>query len=735
MAPQEDSGFNAKAFPAARCVFLVIWLMGGFGYAAISPTEMKPEGVLAAEVRQLNPTEAGERIDALRTEIAFHDELYFKKSAPVISDFAYDQLKRELAALEQAFPQAAREGGAPAGVGDDRAGQFPTCRHRARMLSLNKSYTEAELRAFDARLRRQLGRGDLEYVVEPKFDGLAISVTYENGRLIRAVTRGNGGEGDDVTANALTIRTLPRALAKVTPQGAANLTPDVVELRGEIYVSLAEFARLNRERESAGETLFAQPRNLAAGTLKQLDTGEVARRRLEIVFYGVGACEPASTRPDSQQALLRQLRAWGLPAVEAPRVVRGADAMWQAVRALGRERAGFSYPTDGAVVKLDSVALQEQLGATSQAPLWAIAFKFAPERTETQLRTITLQVGRTGVLTPVAELVPVHLGGTTVARASLFNRDEIARRDIRVGDFVYVEKAGEIIPAIASVNRARRAPGVEPFVFPTVCPICQSPLVSTDGEAAVRCPNASCPAQVRRRVEHFASAAGVDIPGLGPALVARLVARGGVKNVADLYRLRRADLLAAGVAKGKTTDRLLAGIEKSKRAELWRFIHGLGIPQVGAVTARELARRCGSLEALAQARREDLVPGSGPATAKLGEATAQAVLAHFAQPANRAVVAELLAAGVRPAPPAASVASGQPLTGKIFVLTGVLPNLTRAQAIEKITAAGGSVAMSLGHHTDFVLVGEGSGAKFEAARALGVVEIDEEELLRMLAGD
>lgn len=720
MAPRKGLGLIRWLALASRLV-LVSWLFGGSAIAVPAADR---------DARQIDAAEAGERIEALRAEIAHHDELYFKKSAPVISDCDYDQLKRELVSLERTHPELVRGG---ATVGDDRSGLFPTYRHHQRMLSLNKSYTETELRAFDARLMRQLGSGEFEYVVEPKFDGLAISVTYEKGRLVRAITRGDGEQGDDVTANALTIRALPRALRAPAPEGGANAIPEAIELRGEIYVGFAEFARINRERENAGEATFANPRNLAAGTLKQLDVREAAQRKLEIVFYGLGACEPATARPDSQTALLRQLHAWGLPTVETPRAVRGADAMWQAVQAISRERAGYPFPTDGAVVKLNVRTLQEQMGVTNQAPLWAMAFKFAPERIQTQLKAITLQVGRTGVLTPVAELVPVQLGGSTVARASLYNRDEIARRDIRIGDFVYVEKAGEIIPAITGVNLIRRTEESKPWVFPTTCPECQNPLVQLSGGVAVRCPNTGCPAQVRRRVEHFASDACVDIAGLGPVLIDKLVDRGLVKSVADLYRLRREDLLTLGTNVEKSTDRLLAAIERSKQAELWRFVHGLGIPQVGEIAAHDLARRFGGLAALVRAERADFLPTEGPAVARLGEAAVAAILAYFERPENQAVVAALLDLGVRPVvPPPASAAAGKPLAGKILVLTGTLPNLTRAQATARIAAAGGTVVAGVSRKTDYVVTGEDSGAKLAAARSLGVPVIDEAELLRLL---
>jgi len=619
-------------------------VLASCSFVAWSASAPLTAGTSATESRALTPAEAELRIAALRTEIAHHDELYFRQAAPDISDFEYDRLKRELADLRQAFPASVPADGATAGIGDDRSGRFPVYRHRVRMLSLSKSYSESELRAFDARLSRQLQHGDLEYVVEPKFDGIAISVTYENGRLVRAVTRGDGVEGDDITANVLTIPTLSPTL-KVSAAGDA---PALIELRGEIYLDYAEFARINRERENAGEEPFAHPRNLAAGTLKMMDPRDVAERHMAIVFYGCGACEPASVRPRAQTALLERLRAWGLPAVEKPRVVRGADAMWRAVQAIGRERVNYPFPTDGAVVKVNEVAAQQRLGATAQVPLWAMAYKFAPERVATKLRAITIQVGRTGVLTPVAELDPVQVGGTIVSRATLFNRDEIARRDLRIGDYVYVEKSGEIIPAIAGVDLMRRPPNTAPYIFPTTCPACGGLLMQAAGEAAVRCPDLNCPVQVRRRLEHFASENGVGIPGLGPVLVERLVAGGLVRTPADLYRLRRSDLLNLGGGMEASADRLLAAIDRSKRAGLERFICGLGIPQVGAVTSRHLARQFGSLAALARVQAEDLVVDHRPVVPGLGEKASLAVLAYFSRLEIRAMVTALLELGVNP---------------------------------------------------------------------------------------
>jgi len=644
MALQKNRGLFRRAALIVRLILIGSLSMGSA--ALVLRAESAPGAVV---VPQMNASEARRRIDALRTEIARHDELYFKKAAPVISDGAYDELKRELAGLEREFPETAVGIEAPMGAGDDRARGFVSRRHRTRMLSLGKSYSERELRAFDARVSRQLALSEIDYVVEPKFDGLAISVTYEKGRLAGAVTRGNGLEGDDVTANVLTIRSLPRVLgASGFDAGGSRDAPDLIELRGEIYLTYKEFDRINRESENAGGMIFANPRNLAAGTLKQLNPAEVAKRHLAIVFYGVGACEPLQMRPDTQIALLRRIRAWGLPTVDDARQVRGADAMWEAVQAVGKDRVALAFPIDGAVVKVNEVALQDRLGANTEAPLWAMAYKFVPERVETKLRAITLQVSRAGVLTPVAELAPVKLSGSTVTRASLYNREEIARRDIRVGDFVYIEKAGEIIPAIAAVNRTRRTADVVPYVFPTACPECKTLLVFEAGEAAVRCSNWNCPAQIIRRVEHFAASGCVDIHGLGPALIAKLVRRKLVENVADLYRLRRGDLLAIDGIGEKSADRALAAIERSKHAELWRFINGLGIPRVGEKTARELARNFGSLDSLAQLRpgepnRDDQLTKSA-----MGDAAADAIITYFARAETQRMIEGLRSAGVRP---------------------------------------------------------------------------------------
>jgi DNA ligase (NAD+) len=682
----------------------------------------------------MTPAEAQPRIAALRAEVARHDELYHRRAAPEIGDQAYDRLKRELADLEASYPEAARAAGADSPtrrVGDDRAEGFQTYRHRQPMQSLDNTYSEAELREFDVRLSRLIGRTDLAYVVEPKIDGLAVSLTFERGRLVRAVTRGNGVEGDDVTANILTLRSLPHALQPLPGEAV----PDLIEIRGEVYLTLAEFRRINRAREEAGEELYANPRNLAAGTLKQLDAREVAERRLEIVLYGIGAREPAGAGGETQSGYHERVRAWGLPSVERFWRAQGIDAVWAAVQELDRMRRDFAYATDGAVVKLDSLALQAEAGSTSKAPRWAMAYKFAAERAETRLNGIVVQVGRTGVLTPVAELAPVQLAGTTVARATLHNGDEISRKDIRVGDFVYVEKAGEVIPAVVGVNLERRTPECVPYVLPERCPACGTPAVRLEGEVALRCPNRDCPVQVRRRVRHFASKACVDIDGLGEAMVDALVEKGWVRSVADLYRLKREDLLTLGKSVEKSTDNLLAALARSRGAELWRFIHGLGITHVGAAAAKDLAVHFRSLEALAVAKLEDFI-GERKATriAGIGATMAEAILDHFRQPENRDLVAELAALGVAPAAPERrAAAEGGPLAGKTFVLTGTLPTLTREEAAARIEAAGGKVTGSVSRKTNYVLAGADAGSKLARAVELGVPVIGEEELGRLLS--
>jgi DNA ligase (NAD+) len=571
--------------------------------------------------------DAATRLQQLRAEIAHHDELYFKKAAPEITDAAYDALKRELRSLEQLFPSlAARD----PSTGDDRSGVFPAATHRLRMQGLDKAYTEAELRAFIAKTRRALGRGgdSAVFVIEPKYDGLAISVTYERGKLVRAVTRGNGVEGDDVTANFLALCDVPRQLAA---DASASL-PDLIELRGEVFMAFAEFKRINAELESAGGEPFTHPRNLATGTLKQTAPAG-APRRLSVVFYGWGAVEPAALAPKSQQELHRLLRVWTLPSVAEKRIGATDDEVWRAVQDLGAKRTKWPFPTDGAVLKIDATAQRALLGEAEDTPRWAIAYKFAPEQATTRLRAITLQVGRTGAITPVAELEPVKLGGATIRRVSLHNRDDIARRDLRIGDTVLVERAGEIIPVIASVDKTKRHSDAAPFSFPAECPSCSAALVQAPEQAAVRCPNLACPAQMQRRLEYFASDACADLDGFGPGVIEKLVARGMLREPADFYRLDGTALKA--VVGEKTAAKLQSAAERGRRREAWRFMLGLGVPGIGPAGAKALAKQFGDLAALAAAPANALLDGRRSRIAGVSDAGAAALVDLLAREDGR----------------------------------------------------------------------------------------------------
>ncbi|MFA6959498.1 MAG: NAD-dependent DNA ligase LigA [Opitutaceae bacterium] len=685
--------------------------------------------------------EAQTRIAALRAELVRHDERYYREARPEIGDFEYDALKKELAGLETQFPELALGESPTARVGDDRSEGFVRVKHRLAMTTLDNTYDETELREFHARLVKAMGGDDLAYTVEPKIDGVAVSLTYESGKLTRAVTRGDGEEGDDVTANVRTIRGLPAQLAQILKpkqlnpkeeeedlfsRGSVASFPEVIEIRGEIFLRDEEFTRINQIQEEAGEALYANPRNLAAGTLKQLDSKLVATRRLEIVLYGLGACEPAPTGFDSQSTFQAQLKSWGLPVVEKFWSVRGVDAVWASIGELDAMRRGFAYATDGAVVKLDLFSQQLVVGyrgagqaARKLSPRWACAYKFAPDRAETRINAISLQVGRTGAVTPVAELEPVLLAGTTVKRATLHNADEIGRKDVRVGDFVFVEKAGEIIPAVIEVVMTKRTPECVAYVFPTECPVCATPLVREEGGVKWMCPNVACPEKVRRKIEHFASKACLDIDGLGEEVVDLLLTKGLIKTIPDIFRLKMEDLLPLKKSGEVWAGNLINGITARKTADLWRVIHGLGIPQVGAASAKDLARRFRSLDALAAAGLNELMQIEG-----FGEKTAEAVRTWFGDEANREMVADLQAAGVAPSPPAEAVA-GAVLAGKTVVLTGTLPTLSREQATEMIEAAGGKVSGSVSRKTHYVLAGEEAGSKLEKAKTLGVPVLDE----------
>lgn len=733
----------------------------------------------------MTPEEIQSKFEALKAEIVAHDERYYRQAKPEITDFEYDLLKHELAELEAKFPQFARADSPTQQVGDDRVQGFVEVAHRQKMLSLDNTYNEAEVRAFGVRVGKLVeSAGELEFTVEPKIDGLAVSLTYEDGKLVRAVTRGKGDKGDDVTANVRTITVLPHTLA-----GAA---PRVVEIRGEIYLTAAEFDRINAERAAAGEDLYANPRNLAAGTIKQLDSAEVARRKLAIVLYSLGYCEPEVV--GSQSELHERLRAWGLPVVEKMWRARGIDAAWDAIGELDGLRRSFAYGTDGAVVKLDDRALQRAVGETAKAPRWAIAYKFKPDTARTRLRAITIQVGKTGILSPVAELEPVLLAGSTISRATLHNEDEIRRKDIRVGDLVEIEKAGEVIPAVLKSIPEERVAGAVEFDLRAMvggkCPVCGSGIArlevaGEDGRGvAWKCQNYDCRAQRTGRLTFFCSRKALAIDGLGEVVAARLVELELVKDPPEIYDVALETLatLNLGTAEEprifgeKNAAKIVAAREAAKALPLEKWLYALSVPDVGESTARELGRRhrsfaelreSGLLRAVLQkaellARRELEAPASrknpaksdedkarrkelcvrldaeiaaidagilAGAPADIGPAVAASVLGFFASEPGGRILTKLGALGIDPQ---GTVVTAGGFTGKTFVLTGTLPTLKREEAEQRILAAGGKVSGSVSKKTSYVLAGADAGSKLEKAQALGVPVIDEAELVRLL---
>jgi DNA ligase (NAD+) len=670
--------------------------------------------------------EKSQRLEELRVEIKHHDELYYRQAQPKISDQQYDQKKRELDNLQTELDPlglfAATEQGeeldAKPDVGDDRLEAFTSHRHLQPMLSLDNTYDEKEFFEFDQRLQRIFGTGDLTYVVEPKIDGVAISLTYENGKLTTATTRGNGVEGDIVTQNILHIEGLPQLLP-------GSSFPELIEIRGEIFMSHQEFERINQEREKKNLPLYANPRNLAAGTVKLLDPKESRQRQLEIVLYGLGFCQPQTfftTLSQFHQSLID----WKVPAVEYFRRVSHAQDAWNSIKELDQLRHGYGYPTDGAVIKLDSFVQHAEAGSTAKSPRWAIAYKFETERQETTLEDIRLQVGRTGAVTPVAWLTPVQLAGTQVSRASLHNADEITRKDIRTGDRVIVEKAGEIIPQVVEVVLSKRPFSSTPFEFPVSCPACTATLIRMEGEAAWKCPNPECPEQVKGRLRYFASRGCMDIDHLGEAVVDQLVEQKLITRASDLYLLTKEQALTLDGFAEKSAENLIQSIAKSKDQELWRLVCALGIKHVGAAAAKDLARSFRSLSKLAEASLEQLVSIDG-----IGEIMAQSIRKYFEDPENQELLADFASLGVAPELEI-DESTGTPWTGKTFVLTGTLTQMTRDEAGSRIEALGGKSSSSVSKRTDYLVAGPGAGSKLDKAGKLGIPVLDETEFLALL---
>ena len=661
-----------------------------------------------------------------RAAILRYEELYRKKHAPEISDFEFDKLVDQLADLEREFPMFA---GPDLGIGDDKSEGFQQADHKAPMLSLDNTYDETDFRAFGDRLYKALGGTGLEFIVEPKVDGVAVSLTFEKGQFVRAVTRGNGARGDDVTANVSLIREIPRTL-----KGA----PDLLEVRGEIYMALAEFQRLNQLREAEGEPLFANPRNLAAGTVKLLDSEEARKRRLSIVCYGLGACEPASAFA-SLKEFKTKLKDWGFPIRDDLDVQQGVDAAWKAIQQLDVLRRDLPFPTDGAVVKVNRLEDQRRAGTTSKFPHWAVAFKFPPDQAETILRKISMQVGRTGAITPVAELDPVLLAGSTVARATLHNADEIARKDIREGDTVRIQKAGEIIPQVLGVVLAKRPGDAQPFDFEAR--LKELGLDATrDGEEAAYKLRAPSREMKIRRLVHFASKQCLDIDGLGDAVAEQLVDSELVNVPVDTLGITPPQWRILDGFKEKSVDNMMAGLEQAKQRELWRAIHALGIPNVGMQTAKDLARHFKSMDALESAQPSDLlitkIGKKGGVSYEsvisgVGIEVSESILSFFSDPNHRDWVKAMRTAGLNLVE-AAAAGSVDGVSGKTFVLTGTLPTLGRDEARDLIEKAGGKVSGSVSKNTHFVVAGEEAGSKLTKAQELGVAILDEASLRALL---
>lgn len=672
--------------------------------------------------------EAAERHASLADEIRRHDHAYYVLAQPTISDQDYDRLYRELLALEHEFPSLVTPESPTQRVGGEPLKAFVPVRHLAPMFSLDNTYSQGEITEFVNRVARLLPGEVLEWMVEPKIDGVAVSLLYEEGRLIRGATRGDGTTGDDITENLKTIRSIPRKL-KI----AAGEVPHQLEVRGEVYLTRRGFEKLNAERRANGEETFANPRNAAAGSLKQLDPRIVARRPLDMVAYATGQIEGGMT-PATHQDMLGWLHRLGFHTPEKTWFCASGADLLEAIADLDTLRKSFPYETDGAVIKLNSFVQRRAAGFTSKAPRWAIAYKYAAEQAETQLKSVTVQVGRTGALTPVAELEPVFLAGSTISRATLHNEDYIRQKDIRIGDTVTIEKAGEVIPAVVDVVLTRRTGNEVLFRFPDVCPECGSRISRAAGsapgeEGAVwRCLNPDCPAQVRGRIEHWCARGAMDIEGGGEVLVRQLVGSGLVRDVADLYSLKLAQLTGLERMGEKSARNFLEGVELSKTRELWRVVFGLGLPHVGAGVAKALCRCFPTLDDIFAASVDLLTECED-----IGEVIAQSIVQWHGDARNRDVVERLRKAGLNfTSDMHRARSSAGPLTGKTLVLTGTLPSLTREDATARIEAAGGKVSSSVSKKTDYVVAGEEAGSKLEKARKLGVTIIDEAGLLRLL---
>ena len=717
----------------------------------------------------MDETQAAKQMEQLRDEIRRHDRLYYEEAAPIISDREYDRLYKQLVDLETQFPDLATPDSPTQRVGGKPLKAFEQVSHLIPMLSLDNTYSEEEVKNFYARIQRLLPNEKVPVVIEPKVDGVAVSLIYENGRLRQAATRGDGTVGDDITQNIRTIRSVPERL-----RGAA---PKLLEARGEVYMHKRGFEKLNEERRKAGLPLFANPRNAAAGSLKQLDPAIVAKRPLGVVLYGTGATKGVDV--DVHSEIFPLLKKLGLPATERWWVAKSVEEILEAIHELDGIRHKFAYQTDGAVVKVNSFAQRERLGFTAKSPRWAIAYKYEAERVETRLNDIVIQVGRTGILTPVAMLKPVLVSGSTVGRATLHNEDEIKRKDIRIGDTVVIEKAGEVIPAVVEVVKSKRPRDAKPFDFAKhihgKCPVCGSPIRRDPQFVAWRCENLQCPAQTTRRVEFFAARSALDIESVGGIVADKLVESALVREPLDLFELKTEQLAKLNLGTDeeprvfgeKNATKAIRAIERARTLPLSRWLFALAIPDVGRTTATQLAHFHETIEDVANSpllkdvlqyhqKREEkedakeiadrliqtgfAKPSKSKAeksrgiTTEVGPVVAKSVLDFFASAAGKKTLRRIKELGIHPNAEKVSAkkAAELPLAGKTFVLTGTMPSMTREEATEKIEALGGHVTGSVSKKTDYVLAGAEPGSKFDKAKELGVRIIDEPEFRKML---
>jgi DNA ligase (NAD+) len=664
------------------------------------------------------PPEVVSRVQELREQLNYHNYRYYVLDDPVISDAEFDRLMSELTRLEETYGLATPDSPTQR-VGAQPLDKFESVRHRQPMLSLENAFSEAEAREFDERLKRFLRtESEFDYVLEPKMDGCAVELVYENGRFTVGSTRGDGYRGENVTQNLKTIRTIPLTLLT-----AADPAPELLEVRGEVYMDLEEFKKLNEERLGKGEAAFANPRNAAAGSLRQLDPKITAARPLKIYCYGVGEVRGRSF--DSQGEVLESLQKWGLRVNPMIRRGRGIEAAIAYHRQLEHQRHGLAYEIDGMVIKVNSMALQERLGAKTRSPRWALAYKFEATQATTRVLDIEVNVGRTGAVTPMAVMEPVEVGGVTVSRATLHNEDEVARKDVRVGDTVLVQRAGDVIPEVVKVILEERPPDAKLFKMPTQCPVCGTELVRPAGEKVTRCPNPQCFGSQTRGIQYFASKNAMDIDGLGEKIVQQLVEEGLVKDVSDLYQLTEGDLIPLERFAEKSAQNIVSAIQSRKEVPLGRLINALGIRYVGEATAQILARHFQKLEDLMAAPKEELLQVEG-----VGEQVAESIRDFFRNERNRALLRRLQEAGVRGLPPEAPAAS--PLAGKTFVFTGGLEHFSRDEAKAQVAARGGKVSSSVSAKTDYVVVGADPGSKLAKARELGVTTLDETEFADLL---